>query len=215
MEEMMGSIKFFGGNFAPKDFGFCGGQLIAISQNQALYAILGTTWGGDGRTNFALPDMRGRVPIGGGRGVGLTEVFQGQQRGSELMELGIQHLPSHSHDATFTPTTVGASSSPTATASVNAFSGQGNQDSPAGNYWALGNVVDGRSNLPVKNGYSSTADTTMADDAVNVAISGVGGITGGDVAVGATGGGQHFPIMQPNLGMQYIIALQGYFPSRN
>ena len=70
MEFFIGGIINFGGNFAPRDWAFCDGQLISISQNQALFAILGTIWGGDGRTNFALPDMRSRCPIGAGRGRG-------------------------------------------------------------------------------------------------------------------------------------------------
>ena len=81
--DFMGGICFFGGSFAPRDWAFCQGQLMPISQNQALYAILGTIWGGDGRTSFALPDMRSRVPIGVGRGPGLTQAYLGQRRGRE------------------------------------------------------------------------------------------------------------------------------------
>ncbi|MCW8331525.1 tail fiber protein [Photobacterium sp. SDRW27] len=215
MEEMMGSIKLFGGNFAPKDFAFCDGQLIAISQNQALFAILGNVWGGDGRTNFALPDMRGRVPIGVGRGIGRVNVIQAQMLGNEVNALQLSQMPAHSHSATFNPTS-STSSPPTATAAVKANSGIGTENSPAGNYWATGNVAQDRSTYPVEKGFASTADTTMASDAVTIDIAGgSGGITGGSVTVKQTGGEDPFSIMQPSLGINYIMCVEGLFPSRN
>ncbi len=216
MEFMMGGIIQFGGNFAPKDWAFCQGQLIAISENQALYAILGTTWGGDGRTNFALPDLRSRVPIGVGRGTGLTEVFQGQQRGAETQILNDRELPSHTHSATFQPTGGGSSNPITASVTVKATTGQGDQNTPTDGYWAVGGIPVGRAVTPMEQCYSSTSDTTMKTDAVQVAISGGGGgITGGTVTNTNTGENQAFAIMQPNLGMQFILAVQGTFPSRN
>ncbi|PSW05262.1 phage tail protein [Photobacterium lipolyticum] len=215
MEEMLGSIKFFGGNYAPKDFAFCGGQLITISENQVLYAILGSMWGGDGRSNFALPDMRGRVPIGVGRGPGRDNINMTERRGNEINALKISQLPTHSHAATFSPTT-STSSPPTATAAVKANSGTGTENSPAGNYWAIGNIVQGRDTLPVEKGYAKSADTTLAGDAVTIDIAGgSGGITGGSVTVDQTGGGDPFSIMQPSLGINYIMCTQGIFPSRN
>lgn len=215
MDFIMGGIINFGGNFAPKDWAFCMGQLIPISQNQALYAILGTTWGGDGRTNFALPDMRSRVPIGMGRGIGLTEVFQGQQRGSETHTLNITEMPAHSHEATFTGTGGGGSATATATANVTVYGG-GTADSPdpAGRYWGK----DPKAGFTAVNAFSSSQGSPMASDAVEVDVTvngGGGGITGGIVNVGVTGSDQPFSIKQPDLGMAYIIAMQGIFPSRN
>lgn len=78
---MIGEVKLFAGNFAPRGWAFCDGQLLAISNNAALFSILGTTYGGDGRTSFALPDLRGRVPVGPRNGEGMTEVRLGQEFG--------------------------------------------------------------------------------------------------------------------------------------
>lgn len=209
MDFMMGGIIMFGGDFAPKDWSFCNGQLIAISQNQALFAILGDTWGGDARTNFALPDMRSRVPIGVGRGVGLTQIYQGQMRGTETHTLNVAELATHSHEATFIGTGGGGGDA-TATVTVNANSGVGEETDPSNNYWAK--TSGGISGIP---SYAKTTNTTMADGAVTVAITGGGGITGGNVTVNQTGSDQSFSIMNPNLGMQYLIALDGTFPARN
>ncbi|MBV1922745.1 MAG: tail fiber protein, partial [Flavobacteriaceae bacterium] len=85
------------GNFAPRGWAFCEGQLLPISQNSALFSILGTTYGGDGRTTFALPDLRGRVPMQQGTGPGLTPHRLGQQSGSETHNLSVANLPPHSH----------------------------------------------------------------------------------------------------------------------
>ncbi|WP_034045949.1 phage tail protein [Wocania ichthyoenteri] len=84
---MMGEIKMFAGNFAPRGWAFCEGQLLPISQNSALFSLLGTTYGGDGRTTFGLPDLRGRTPIHKGQGVNLNNVRLGQKGGSETKEL--------------------------------------------------------------------------------------------------------------------------------
>ncbi|WP_017222183.1 phage tail protein [Moritella dasanensis] len=211
MEFMLGGIIQFGGNFAPKDWAFCDGQLIAISQNQALFAILGTTWGGDGRTSFALPDLKGRVSVGTGKGPDLVERRLGSNFGAESVTLTETQLPAHTHNATFTPTT-STGTAITATVTVNAKVGTGDQNDAGSGYWATA-----KTGLPnVTQGFSSTTDTTMASDAVSVAISGGGGgITGGTVTNAVTGKGRGFAIYQPSLGMSSILALQGTFPSRN
>lgn len=99
MEPFIGQIIMFGGNFAPRGWAFCEGQLLAVSQNTALFSILGTTYGGDGRTTFALPDLRGRTPIGPGTGPGLSTHRLGQRGGSQTNTLTLLNLPSHSHSA--------------------------------------------------------------------------------------------------------------------
>ncbi|KRS10186.1 hypothetical protein XM53_22310, partial [Roseovarius atlanticus] len=96
-DPFIGQIVLFGGNFAPRNWAFCDGQLVAISQNSALFSILGTTYGGDGRTTFGLPDLRGRVPIGPRQGPGLTFYREGQKGGAEDVTLTQAEMPSHSH----------------------------------------------------------------------------------------------------------------------
>ncbi len=93
----LSQITMFAGSFAPRDYSTCDGQLIAISQNQALFALLGTMYGGDGRTNFKLPDMRSRLPAHFGQGPGLTNRAIGHQMGQERVNLSVNQIPSHNH----------------------------------------------------------------------------------------------------------------------
>lgn len=97
MEPFIGQIIMFGGNFAPRGWALCDGQLLAISQNQALFSILGTTYGGDGRTTFALPDLRGRTPVHEGQGPGLSNIRLGERGGNETTTLSVANLPPHGH----------------------------------------------------------------------------------------------------------------------
>ena len=96
----IGEIQYFAGNFAPRNWAFCDGSLLSISQYTALFSILGTTYGGDGRTTFRLPDLRGRVPVGEGSGPGLPPIRLGQTGGTETNTLITNQLPSHNHPAT-------------------------------------------------------------------------------------------------------------------
>jgi microcystin-dependent protein len=216
MEPIMGQIIMFAGNYAPRGWAFCHGQLLTISQHSALFSILGTTYGGDGRFTFALPDLRGRVAVGCGQGDGLSSITQGVIGGKEMNQLSTKQMPSHTHTAEFTGTG-GSSSEPIkATVTVNAKTGAGNQDNPDGNYWSVSDEKEGPGRVSVENSYSDSYDVQMASDTVKVNISGgSSGITGGNVAIENSGEGQPFDIMQPYLGLNYIIALQGIYPSRN
>jgi microcystin-dependent protein len=106
-EPFVGEIRMFAGNFAPRGWAFCDGQLLAVSQNDALFSLLGTIYGGDGRTTFGLPDMRGRLPIHAGHGPGLSERRLGAKGGAEKVTLTVNQLPSHTHPlhASTTPAT--------------------------------------------------------------------------------------------------------------
>ncbi|PRP68333.1 phage tail protein [Nonlabens agnitus] len=115
---MIGEIKMFAGNFAPRGWAFCNGQLLAVNQNSALFSILETTYGGDGRTTFALPDLRGRTPVGPGNGPGLSFIEVGQKGGTETHTLSLAEMPSHSHIAT-------------GSIPVNTISGDNDEVSPA------------------------------------------------------------------------------------
>lgn len=96
-EPFVGEIRMFAGNFAPRGWAFCDGQLLAVSQNDALFSLLGTIYGGDGRTTFGLPDMRGRIPIHAGSGPGLSPRRLGAKGGAENVTLTVNQLPSHTH----------------------------------------------------------------------------------------------------------------------
>ncbi len=100
MDPFIGQIIMFGGNFAPRGWAFCSGQLLPIAQNSALFSILGTIYGGDGRTTFALPELRGRAAVHAGNGPGLTNRPLGSRSGTETNTLNITQLPSHNHTAT-------------------------------------------------------------------------------------------------------------------
>ena len=97
MEPFLGQIQAFGFNFAPRGWAFCDGQLLAISSNTALFSLLGTTFGGDGRTTFALPDLRGRSIVHVGTGPGLDTITWGERGGKISETLNVNNLPSHNH----------------------------------------------------------------------------------------------------------------------
>ncbi|MDO7172888.1 phage tail protein [Mariniflexile sp. AS56] len=113
MEPFIGQIQAFGFNFAPRGWAQCNGQLLAIAQYQALFSLLGTTYGGDGRTTFALPDLRGRNMINHGTGPGLSNINLGQKGGNENTTLTTQNLPAHTHPVSIpVNTAIGAESNP-------------------------------------------------------------------------------------------------------
>lgn len=193
----LGEIKFFAGNFAPRGWALCNGQLLAISQFSALFSILGTTYGGDGRTTFALPDMRGRVPIHAGSGPGLSPYRLGQKSGVEMVTLTVAQIPSHTHTAAL------ADASVNVTATLRASSSGGTTNVPTGATLA----DDGSDRI-----YSSMApDVDMHPDHVTV----TGALASPSVSVGATGGNQPFTNVQPYVTVNCIIAMQGIYPSRN
>lgn len=107
-DPFVGEIRMFAGNFAPRGWAYCDGQLLAVSQNDALFSLLGTIYGGDGRTTFGLPDMRGRIPLHTGAGAGLSPRTIGGRGGTENVTLNTRNLPNHSH--TLQATTDAASS---------------------------------------------------------------------------------------------------------
>jgi microcystin-dependent protein len=151
-EPFIAEIIMFGGNFAPRGWAFCNGQLLQIAQFQALFALLGTTYGGDGRTTFGLPDLRGRVPVHPGTAPGLSTYRLGQKGGLEQVTLTSNQMPSHTH---------------TASAVVNATDNRGDAETPGGNVWAQKARDDD---------YSTAApDVTMKADAVTVAAGNTGG----------------------------------------
>lgn len=115
MEGTIAEIRMFAGNFAPRNWLFCAGQTLSIAQNTAFFALLGTTYGGNGQTTFAVPDLRGRVPVGTGQGPGLANVVLGEVSGTPSTTLTINNMPSHNHTAALNASTSAATAqSPTA-----------------------------------------------------------------------------------------------------
>lgn len=178
-EPFLGQIMMFGGNFAPRGWAFCAGQLLSISQNTALFSLLGTTYGGNGVQTFALPDLRGRFPLGMGNGPGLSPVVEGQIGGSETTSILTSNLPAHNHPLLGSATA-------------------GAQTSPAGG--AIAEINTGSVKTPtIGFGFATTTPTSaMLPQSI--------GLTG-----------QNIPLetIPPYLGVNFIIALQGIFPSRN
>lgn len=186
MDEFIAIIKMFGGNFAPRGWALCNGQTLSIAQNTALFSLLGTTFGGNGQTTFALPDLRGRVPVHPGQGPGLPVVTLGEMAGAPTHTMIITEMPMHNHPFQ---------------GSQGASTGDGNDTQPGGNLPAIATVNVNNTDYQVTS-YRSGAqpDAQLA------------GLTG---TVGVSGGSQPFSIMQPYLAVNFIICLEGIFPSRN
>jgi microcystin-dependent protein len=194
MEAFMALICAFGASFAPAGWAFCYGQLMSISQNSALFALLGTTYGGNGQTTFGLPDLRGRAPIGTGPSTASgTNYVLGQLSGVESVVLTIGNVPLHNH-----PVDANLIVSSSASTAAGTTATPGPTLVPA----VLPTIGGGPSATPIK-GYAVKNDSTTLAPAT---------VTG---SVGFAGGNQAFGIMNPYLAINYIIALQGIFPSRN
>ena len=142
----LAEIRMFAGNFAPKGWAFCDGQTLPISQNTALFSLLGTTFGGDGKSTFALPNLQGSAPLGAGQGPGLSLRDLGQTGGEQTVTLFVTEMGSHNHIAK----AHGASN--------------GDQPSPLGNLWS--NARYGRQGVPM---YSATGPNPMSSEAVSIA----------------------------------------------
>ena len=196
-EPYIGQICMFAGNFAPRGWMFCQGQLLAISTNTALFSIIGTTYGGNGQTTFALPDLRGRFPTHPGTGPGLSTINPGQMGGIESETLTIAQLPAHNHAATLTAS--GASSIQVAGTGSNAL------PTPSATNNVLGASV-------ATGGQSAAIWSDALNDPVTLAnpVSLNAGVT-----VGVSGLSQPVPVRNPYLGINFIIAVEGIFPPRN
>ena len=171
-EPFIAEIRIFAGNFAPRSWAFCDGQLLPVSQNTALFSLIGTTYGGDGRTTTALPNLQGRAPMHPGRGPGLTSRRLGEKLGVETVTLSEAQIPSHTH-------------------TQRASSSQGTTTVPS-------STTSFASSIKETYAPSSSATTDLASSAIS-----------------STGGSQAHTNVQPFLAMNFIIALQGLYPSRS
>ena len=201
----IGGMCAFGGNFAIRSWAKAEGQLLAISSNTALFSILGTTYGGDGRTTFGLPDLRGRSPIGQGNGPGLNSYRLGQKGGTETQTLNVSQMPAHNHSATTTTTNVVDTSA--TTIALRALASSSTTNDPTNN--VLANSPN-RENI-----YNSGApNVDMSADAIALSLSVEVNSTSNTV-VNSSGGNQAFNIRGPYLAVTWLIALQGVFPPRS
>lgn len=172
-DPFIGEIKMFAGNFAPQGYAFCDGQLLPISQYSALFSILGTTYGGDGRTTFALPDLRGRIPMHPGQGPGLSLRRLGERSGQESVKLSESDMPAHNH-------------------TVYGTQEAADSNSPENALWA---TTEGN---PRKIYDSSPAPNAAMNPR----------------AISSAGGDQAHENRQPYLCVNFIIAIEGLYPSR-
>ncbi len=188
MDPFIGQIQTFGFNFAPRGWAKCEGQLLPISQNTALFSLLGTTYGGDGRTTFGLPDLRGRSMVGLGNGPALSSISWGQRGGVEQLNVQLQNMPSHSHAL---------------------LDGQANVTVPTYEGEELFNESDSGAN-----GFSTSGGTPEMYSEVAATTDKVGGVSISGTTAAA---GSNLPIQSRNpfLGISICIALVGIFPSRN
>lgn len=208
-EPFVGEIKLLGFNFAPVHFAFCAGQELQISQNQTLFSLIQTFYGGNGRTTYQLPNLVSRTPVGYnyGSAPGLSTYDLGRSFGRQSQILSLNELPAHNHTATYTPSGQGSDQ-----ASLKASTEDADSDAPTTGAY-LANVVRGGGGQdkdekiykqpPVSGGYVELGG-------LNVPSGG-----GGTVSIGNQGGSQPVVTQSPALAMNFCIALTGIYPSRN
>ena len=187
----LGEICLMATNFCPRGTIEAAGQILSIAQNTALFSLYGTTYGGNGQTTFMLPDLRGRVPVGQGQGLGLSPVDLGLTWGQETVTLTQNNLPNHSHTAT---TTLNANTTP------------GTDAAPSSGKNALAGVAVQEL---TGSGVVASAAWGAPAGASSIAVAGI------STTIASTGGNQAINIQPPSLGLRFCIATSGVFPSRD
>ena len=183
IEPYLGNIAVFAGNFAPRAWMFCQGQLLAIAQYDALFALIGNTYGGDGQNTFALPDLRSRTAVAAGQGSGLSNYALGQMGGSENVTLLSNQMPMHTHQLLSFAVKQAASS-------------------------VTSSGINSPQNAYPASGTGSTVYANAGDGTTMATYSSMG-------TTPIAGGSNPVPTIQPYLAMNYIISVEGIFPSRN
>ncbi len=186
IDPCISSVCIMAANFCPRGYAAANGQLLPIAQNTALFSLLGTTYGGDGRTTFGLPDLRSRSPVHAGAGPGLSSIKQGQKGGTETVTQTVAQIASHSHAAA-------------TSADLRGKGGGGNTGDSSD---LTGRVLSGRNNAKIYG--PGPADATMDTNSIVAATT-----------VDPAGGSQAQQNRSPFLALRYCIALVGVFPSRN
>ncbi|MFZ6760815.1 phage tail protein [Undibacterium sp. Ji50W] len=225
MDAFMGTILAVGFNFPPRGWLFCNGQVVSIAQNSAMFALLGTMYGGDGVSTFGIPDLRGRVAVGSqGQGPGISNVAQGEKAGvnnvtanatgTGSVTLTEANLPAHTHTATLNVTGLSANTT------INVGTGTNGGLAAVANNGGLTNTAGGQAGAAIFLPAGTAPTTPVALGGVTTAIVGTGTVTNANTGSGTA---TAFPVtttstnsvMQPYLGLNYIIAMEGIFPSRN
>ena len=213
MAHFIGEIIMFGGTFAPRGWSLCNGQLLSISSNSALFSILGTIYGGDGRTTFGLPDLRGRTPIHSGQGPGLSNRIQGRKGGRETVHLTTAQLPIHSHRLLKSNTQLEIETTidlSYLSADIKASSTAGNSPDPEGRRFAKTGFGDNEytddTTHPVSMDGNMITFSGLPSHSITSTLKELSGNTDN------TGSGTGIHVMNPYLPVNYIIATASYFP---
>lgn len=207
-EPFIGQVDLYGFNFVPENWAQCAGGTVPISSNQALFSLLGTAYGGDGRTNFCLPDLRGTFAVGQGQHPGsIYDWKMGNRRGNETHTLRAEELPRHTHTASFT----GTPGSTSVTLSATKEAGDSNTPS-TGSYLAQTAVPQAGRDKPE---YIYKPDPTSGTTVPLAGTNTTGGGINGSVNLNNTGTNAEFNLIQASLISNYCIAMLGLFPSRS
>lgn len=192
MEPFIGQIQPFGFSFNPVNWVPCDGRLLSISEYEALYTLIGTTYGGDGVSNFAVPDLRGRVPIHQGQGLGLSNKVIGQKAGHETLTITQAQMPTHSHVLSIQ-----------SGGNFMISNTQGMSPTPSDTYNVIGAASDPNGSL-TNNVYNNSAPNVPLNTASSYSYN-----------VSVTGMGQSIENMEPYLTINYCICTNGIFPTQN
>ena len=193
-EPMLAEIEILGGNYAPRGWEFCHGQLVNLMDYQAVYSLVGTTYGGDGRSTFGIPDLRGRVAVGYGAGPGRSQRIIGQFGGYEQVGLTVSQLPAHNHNA---ETAVSGEMA----GKLKCVTENGTSSNPKGGY------IASHTNAFLRSG------TVEEMNAGSISLD-AGELTA-ETSIEPTGNNTAHENMPPWLCLNYIMAMEGYYPSRS
>jgi microcystin-dependent protein len=202
MEVYIGTIMPWPISWAPTGWHLCDGTILQIVQNQALFTLIGNMYGGDGRTTFALPDLRCRIPLAMNNGAtipNLTTQKLGTASGAENAALTVANMPAHTHTATFTPASGGGT--------LQASAAPANSKTPSGNY--LADATDTTGSGSTFENYVTPAAAGTLGNLAGLSVTGAGTVTNA-----STGGGQAAATMPPFAVLNFIIAINGYYPVR-
>lgn len=199
---ILGTMAPFGGNFTIRNWDVCGGQIITVNSNTALFSLFGTFYGGDGRTSFGLPDLRGRSPISMGRAPGLSNYIIGQIGGFETVGLINSQLPSHTHSASVSNLSV----TTTSEGYIDVVNAGANSDSPSSGQYIAGG---GATIFGTKGAFNQLVQIEGLE------VSSSSTVSGGDVSVGETGSNQRHENRPPFQVVNWQVVVDGIYPSRN